>query len=82
MHKTKLFLGGLVLGLSLVTVGCGNSGGGDLGTQVSDQGPSVEDEIKKIEANKNMPPQAKAAVIGQLRARQGEKGKRVEAEKK
>jgi len=35
------------------------------------KGPSVEEMIRNIENNPNMPPQAKAAAIAQIRSRSG-----------
>jgi hypothetical protein len=34
-------------------------------------GPSVDEQVKKIESDPSMPPQAKAIAIQQLKARQG-----------
>ena len=35
------------------------------------QGPSVDEQVRKIESDPSMPPQAKAIAIQQLRTRQG-----------
>jgi hypothetical protein len=55
--------------LSLSTVGCG--GAGDQASTVdspAEQAKQQQDQIRKIESNPNMPPQAKAAAINAIRS--------------
>lgn len=65
--KRNSFLLIIAAVLAISLIGCGES---DLGTTVDNTKVSTpEAEIAKIEANPNMPPQAKEAAIGQIKAR-------------
>jgi hypothetical protein len=63
-----------LLSLGLVSLGC-SGGDKDMGTTVvaghEPAQPSVDDQIKKIQDDPHMPPQAKAMAIGQLKAHGG-----------
>ena len=62
----------IAVAITLLTGGLAAGCSKDKTTQGA--GPSVEQQIKEIQANPNMPPQAKTMAIQQLRARQGGQG--------
>ena len=63
----KRFAISALAGVSLLTLvaGCNNA------ETTRPSGPSVQEQVQKIESDPNMPPQAKAIAIQQLKARQG-----------
>lgn len=68
MKTSYLLLG---LSLALVAVGCGEQNiGGESNMTAAESQQNIEDQIKAIEANDKMPPQAKAAAIANLKNRQ------------
>lgn len=68
----------LWLGIGAVAIlasGCGDSNyGGEVRMTPAESAQQIEDQIKKIEANDKMPPQAKEMAIAALR-RSAEMGK-------
>jgi hypothetical protein len=70
MKKLILLFSSAIVALGLA--GC-NGADGDLGqTLQNNEGTNLEAEIKRIEADKTMPPQAKQAALGQLKSRQAQ----------
>lgn len=71
MIRKSLILFGIALGV----IGCGTSDyGGQVEMTPAQSAARIEEEIKKIENNPNMPPQAKEHAIAALR-RSAEMGK-------
>lgn len=62
----------------LAAVGC--TGSSD--RMVVAEAPSVEDQIKQVESNANMPEGQKSAIIAQLRQQQAVSGQRGQASAK
>ncbi len=70
----------LLIGIgAAVLSGCGSSNyGGEADVTPAQSAARLEDEIKKIESNPNMPPQAKQHAIAALR-RSAEMGKGMQS---
>ncbi|MDX1933265.1 MAG: hypothetical protein SFU56_11715 [Capsulimonadales bacterium] len=67
----------LVAPLLVGLAGCASPDGGPGGsaTAAGKKPPSVEDQIKRIENNPNMPPEAKQAALANMRASYKMRGK-------
>jgi hypothetical protein len=69
MKRTLILMVGVLAAVSMSACGSKNS---DLGQTIrnDDGAAAIQAEIDRIENDPNMPPQAKQAALGQLRARQ------------
>jgi hypothetical protein len=81
MKKPLILIVGILAAICMTACGSKNS---DLGQNIrnDDGAAAIQAEIDRIENDQNMPPQAKQAALGQLRARQQAGAKMSEAMQK